>query len=420
MSGSPQGATRGLGVRLLLVLSLLAATAPLSVDFYLASFPEVRSSLHTDASTVQLTLTGFLLGLGLGQIGWGPISDRYGRLRPLLVGATVGTLAAACAALAPSIGILIAARFVQALAGAAGIVICRAVIADLLDGYAAARAMSLMLTINGLAPIVAPVVGGALAGHVPWRGVLGIIVAVYFVQLVGIAVVIRESLPAERRTPRVQYAYVGRLLARPAYLGYTITSMFAFGAMMAYISSSSFVYQSVIGTSGLVYGLLFGCNAVGLMAGGAASARLARHQVHPARTVARALPVIAVGAVLLLLIASTGVTKWLLIVPLFFVVTSVGFVIGNVQTLAIEQSRDVAGAGSAVVGGLTFLFAGVVSPLGGLKGDDTAVPFALVMLCSSACALAIFWLTRAYVRRHPELERSFERADASVATADAG
>lgn len=406
MSGAAE-ARSALGLRLLLVLSLLAATAPLSVDFYLASFPEVRASLDTDATHVQLTLTGFLLGLGIGQVAWGPISDRYGRLRPLLVGAGVGAVAAAGAALAPTIEILIAARFVQALAGAAGIVICRAVIADLLEGYAAARAMSLMLTINSVAPIVAPVVGGALAGHVPWRGVLGIIVGVMLVQLLGIATTIRESLPPQRRTPRVQYAYIPRLLARPAYLGYTVTSMFAFGAMMAYISSSSFIYQTVIGTSGLVYGLCFAANAVGLMFGGAMSARLARREVHPARTVSRFLPVIVACAVLLLLIAASDVTKWLLLAPLWFVVTSVGFVVGNVQTLAIEQGRDVAGAASAVVGGLTFLFAGVVSPLGGIGGGDTAVPFALVMLCSAALGLGVFALTRSYVRRHPDLERAF-------------
>ncbi len=405
----------GLPLRLLLVLALLSATAPLSVDFYLASFPAIATSLETDAGAVQLTLTAFLVGLGVGQVLWGPVTDHLGRVRPLLVGCTVSTLAAAVAVLAPTIEVLIGARFVQALAGAAGIVVARAVIADLLEGFAAARAMSLMMTIKSIAPVAAPAIGGAVAGHVPWRGVLGIVLAVTVLQLVGALTTVRESLPPQRRTPRVQYASLGRLFGRPAFLGYAATVLFTFGALMTYISSSSFVYQGVLGTTELVYGLLFALNAIGLTIGGLVSARLARRRVHPARTVSLALPVTVASTAAVLVVAVSPLPAWVLAMPLFPMVTSAGFVMGNTSALALQQSRDVAGAGSALVGGLMFLFGGVVSPLGGIAGDDTAVPMALVMVVSSACALGSFVLTRRYVRGHPAAERAFT---AEVVTAD--
>jgi len=413
--GEPAARERsGLGVPLLLVLALLSATAPLSIDFYLASFPQVRSSLHTDATSVQLTLTGFLIGLGVGQVGWGPVSDRFGRLRPLLVGSVVSAVAAAAAALAPSIEALIAARFVQALAGAAGVVIARAVIADLLQSYAAARAMSLMMTINGLAPVVAPIVGGALAGHVSWRGILGIIFAVTLLQVVGILLVIRETLPGTRRTPSVQLGHLGLLLRRPAFLGHAATQAFGFGTLMAYISSSSFVYQTVIGAAGWLYGLGFAVNALGLIGAGMVSARLAQRRVHPAATITRALPGLLTAAVAFLIVALSGLPSWLLVVPLLFMTTSVGFLMGNSGALALEHSRDAAGAGSAVVGGLTFLVGGAVSPLGGVAGEDTAVPAGVVMVVCAVGAILCFTAVRRYVRGRPELEKAFAVPDVAV------
>ncbi|MEU0316547.1 multidrug effflux MFS transporter [Nocardioides sp. NPDC006273] len=396
--------------RLLLALALLAASAPLAIDFYLPSFPQIGSELGAAASDVQLTLTAFLIGLALGQIAWGPISDRFGRLKPLLIGSVVAAVAGVLAALAPSVELLIAARFLQALAAAAGIVMARAIVADVLHGFAAARAMSIMMSISGIAPILAPVIGGAIAGFVPWRGVLGIVAAIAVAQVVCVLLVIRESLPAERRTSRVEYADLGRLLAKPAFLGYTLTQALTFATLMAYVSSSSFLYQSVIGTSAAVYGIGFAVNAAFLTVAGLASARLAKRQVHPARIIRSAQPVLAIGAMLVLVVAVLPVPKVLILLPILVVTTSVGLIMGNTGALAIEQARPAVGSGSALMGGIMFLGGGLASPLGAVAGEHTAVPLAITMVVTSVLGAVTFSLARRSIGRNPESEAAFATA----------
>ncbi|MGH3349524.1 MAG: multidrug effflux MFS transporter [Nocardioides sp.] len=396
--------------RLLLALALLSASAPLAIDFYLPSFPQIGSDLGAAASNVQLTLTAFLIGLALGQIAWGPISDRFGRLKPLLIGSVVSALAGVLAALAPSVELLIAARFVHALAAAAGIVMARAIVADVLHGYAAARAMSIMMSISGIAPILAPVIGGAIAGLVPWRGVLGIVAAIAVVQVVCVVLVIRETLPVERRTSRVEYADLGRLLAKPSFLGYTLTQSLTFATLMTYVSSSSFLYQSVIGTSAAVYGVGFAINAAFLTVAGLVSARLAKREVHPARIIRSAQPVLAGAAVLALVVALAPVPKGLILLPILIATTCVGFIMGNTGALAIEQARPSVGAGSALMGGIMFLGGGLASPLGAVAGEHTAVPLAITMVVTSTLGAVAFAFARRSVARNPESEAAFAPA----------
>jgi DHA1 family bicyclomycin/chloramphenicol resistance-like MFS transporter len=399
----------GLGLRLLLVLAVLSASAPIATDLYLASFPEIKESLDTDAAHVQLTMTAYLVGIGIGQVLWGPVTDRFGRRRPLLAGSAVAVLAGAVAVAAPTVEVLVAARFVQALAAAAGMVISRAVIADTVRGFAGARSMSLLMSITSVAPVIAPLIGGVLAGHVSWRGVLAVILGFMVLQVLGAVTTVPETLPPERRAPRLRYAVLLGRLRRPPFVAYVLTQSCAFGALMAYIASSSFVYQQVLGTSSVVYGVGFAVNATGVMAAGMASARLTRHQVHPSLIVRRALPALLVSCAGVLAAALSPV-PWLLVLPLFFATASIGFVSGNTAALAMEHTRDAVGAGSAVLGGTMFLVGGVVSPLGGLAGDDTAVPMALVMLVSAGCSAVAFTAARRFVAREPETEAAFTRA----------
>ncbi|MFW0786200.1 multidrug effflux MFS transporter [Gordonia sp. CPCC 206044] len=396
----------GLGPRLLLALALLSATAPIATDLYLPSFLEVKESLHTDATSVQLTLTAFLVGVAVGQVLWGPISDRFGRRLPLLIGSAAAVVAGVVVVLAPNIEILIASRFVQAVAAAAGMVIARAIIADLLIGFAGARSMTLMMTIQSLAPVIAPVIGGVLAGHVSWRGVLGVILAATVLQLIMAVTSVPETLPTEQRATRLGVGDLAGRFRKPGFLAYVFTQAFAFGSLMSYISSSSFVYQRVLGTSSLVYGLCFAVNALGMTAAGLVAARLSRRHVHPAHTIRVALPVLLVASVCVLG-AVLSPMPVLLVVPLFVAVTSVGFVMGNSAALAMEHTRDAAGAGSAVLGGIMFLVGGVISPLGGLAGDDTAVPMACVMSISAVAAVGCFALARVFASRNPEGEAAF-------------
>ncbi|WP_300683523.1 multidrug effflux MFS transporter [Nocardioides sp.] len=391
-SGTPEAP--GLPLKLICVLALLSATPPVSTDLYLASFPEMTSGLHTDAQHVQLTLTAFLLGIGLGQLFWGPLSDRYGRWRPMFVGTVVATVASLISAMAPSVELLIGARFVQALAASATLVIGRAVISDLARGFRAAQAMSLMMTINSFAPIAAPVLGGLLAGHVPWRGVLGVIGAVMVIQTVCVLLVVRESLPADRRAPALSFRPLGTMIAQPTYRSYALTVGFCFGALMSYISSSSFVYQKVIDLPGWAFGVGFGVNSVALLIAGARSTRRAHRQIHPATTVRLALPWLLGGTVGVL---ACTLSPWpaLLLAPLLVTVTAVGFIIGNVVTLAMNQARLHSGAGSALVGASQFLVGGAFSALTGVAGEETAVPMGICMVVSALLCVLCFGRARA-------------------------
>lgn len=382
-----------LGTGLLLVLAFLAATGPFTTDLYLPSFPEIAADFDVPASGVQLTLTAFLVGMAAGQLAFGPISDRYGRIRPLLAGSGAFVLASAACAAAPNLEILIAARFVQGLCAAAGPVIARAIAADLTSGAAAARTFSLLMTIGGVAPVLAPVVGGLLTGLWGWRGVLWTLAGIAVLMLSCAAAVVRETLPAERRTRGPALRGLGVVLRRKRFLGYVLLFASSFGVLMAYISASPFVYQSIMGLSPQVYGLMFGLNAAGMVTAGFVAARLARRL--PARkTVVSAVAVLLGFAAALLVLVLAQVPALLLALPLFGMVCSLGFVMGNTTALALAEAGGATGSGSAVLGGAQFLMGAAVSPLTGLGGEFTALPLALVMLGSGLLAALALVLTR--------------------------
>jgi DHA1 family bicyclomycin/chloramphenicol resistance-like MFS transporter len=397
----PSTITRGL----LVVLALLSALAPFATDLYLPAFPRMTVDLATDAAQVQLTLTAFLVGVAAGQLVFGPLSDRWGRRGPLVVGAVLCVAASVVAAVAPNVAVLVAARLVQGLTGAAGMVVGRAIISDLATGRSAARAFSVMMMVGGIAPILAPFVGSLLVGPVGWRGILWVVAALAAAMLVSVLVVVRETLPAARRagatapgtstTAAAEDAGASplRALASRAYLGNTLAFGFAFAVMMAYISASPFVYQVMIGMSAVTYGVVFGATALGLLVVSAVSARLAA--TRPARRLLGVgLGLVLAGALALAALVLTGAPVWLLPVPIFVAVASLGLVLGNATALALAAVPRAAGTGSAVLGALQFALAALVSPLVGLGGERTAVPLAVVMVAAAAVAIGAFLLAR--------------------------
>ncbi|MFZ3453363.1 multidrug effflux MFS transporter [Arthrobacter sp. 7Tela_A1] len=378
---------------LLLVLAFLAATGPFTTDLYLPSFPEMAAELEVSASGVQLTLTAFLVGMAAGQLAFGPISDRYGRLRPLLLGSGAFVLASVACAAAPNLEVLIIARFVQGLCAAAGPVIARAVAADLTSGASAARTFSLLMTIGGVAPVLAPALGGVLTGLWGWRGVLWTLACIAALMFACAAAVVRETHPPRQRTAGPPFKGLGVVVRRGRFLGYALLFASSFGVLMGYISASPFVYQSIMGLGPEAYGLMFGLNAAGMVAAGFTAAKLSR-RVPPRRTVTRAVAVIVCFATALLVLTLTAVPPLLLAVPIFGMVCSLGFVMGNTTALALAEADGATGSGSAVLGGAQFLMGAAVSPLTGLGGEFTALPLALVMLCSALLAAAALALTR--------------------------
>ncbi|GAB21141.1 putative drug resistance transporter [Gordonia polyisoprenivorans NBRC 16320 = JCM 10675] len=381
----------GVARPVLLVLALLSAVAPFATDLYLPAFPEMTGDLGTGATAIQLTLTSFLIGITAGQLAFGPLSDRFGRRGPLLAGALLCVASGVLAALAPTVGVLVAARFLQGFGGAAGMVIGRAIISDLATGRAAARAFSLMMIVGGVAPVLAPLLGGFLVDPIGWRGILGVVLAISVVMLVSIACVITETLPRDRRLVRRRADHPGstRELRRLGFLGYSGTFAFSFAVMMAYISASPFVYQDMMGLSSGVYGLAFGVNAAGLMAVSALAARLVATRAVRG-LVAVGISVMSTATIGFALLVVTGAPPAWLAVPLFVMVSSLGLVFGNATALAMSSVGTNAGAASAVLGALQFGLGALVSPLVSVAGPDTAGPLAIVMLVCAAIAVCAF------------------------------
>ncbi|XVU23552.1 multidrug effflux MFS transporter [Actinoplanes sp. CA-054009] len=361
-----------LGPPLLLTLALLAAFGPIATDLYLPGFPAMAHDLGADASGIQLTLTAFLAGLAFGQLATGPISDRYGRRRPLLISAAVCVLAGVVAATAPNLAVLVAARLVQGFTGAGGLVIGRAIIADLTTGRAAARATTLMMTVGGVAPVLAPLVGGLLSDPVGWRGMLWTVAGLCALMLIAVAVNVPETRSASAR---------GRpgSLRNAGYWADTAVFAFSFASMMAYISASPFLYQRVVGLSEVGYGVAFGVNAVGLISAGLIASRL-----DPRRVVARALTLEVAATLTFLILAITGCPVWTYPIPIFFAVSAHGGVMGPSAALAMGHVRSVAGRASAVLGFSQFGLGALVAPLVGLGGEEGGPIAAAVVMASAA------------------------------------
>ncbi len=382
---------------LLVTLALLSAVAPFATDLYLPAFPAMVADLHTSPTRVQLTLTAFLFGLAAGQLLFGPLSDRVGRVRPLLIGAGVCVAASVVTVVAPTIDILIAARFAQGFAGAAGMVIGRAIISDLATGKAAARAFSLMMIVGGVAPVLAPLAGGFLVEPLGWRGALAVILALSGLMLLAVLAVVRETHTEHRRAEfRANRAGAGsplRDLLRRNFIGNTTAFCFAFAAMMAYISASPFIYQTMIGLSAGQYGAMFGVNALGLLGVSALSARLtARFDVR--RLAAAGLAVIWVSSFAVLAIAASALAAGWLALPLLTAVAGMGLVFGNTTALALSAAPRAAGTASAASGAGQFLLAAAVSPLVSIAGETTAVPAGIVMLSTATLALVGYFVAR--------------------------
>lgn len=384
------------GLLLTLILGGLTATPPLAMDMYLPSLPEVTRSLHAPAATVQLTLTACLAGMALGQLVVGPMSDRWGRRRPLLAGLALYVVATVLCAVAPTVESLVAFRLAQGLAGAAAIVIARAVVRDLYDGVAMARFFSSLMLISGVAPIVAPLIGGQILRVTDWRGVF-VVLTVVGVVLAGIVwAKLPETLPArDRHAGGVGEALraMRGLLADGAFTGYTLAGGFAFAALFAYISASPFVIQEIYGASPQTFSLLFGLNSVGLVVVGQINGKVLVGRARLDLVLAAGLLTVAAAATALLLM-SLGVFGEVGLVPvaaaLFVLMSAMGVTLPNTQALALMRTKHAAGSASALLGTSSFLIGAIASPLVGIAGEHTAVPMAVVQLAAALVALACF------------------------------
>ncbi|MFD5327616.1 multidrug effflux MFS transporter [Streptomyces sp. NPDC127092] len=391
-------AARRAGLLVTLVLGGLTALPPLSMDMYLPALPEVTESLRAPAATVQLTLTACLAGMALGQLVVGPMSDKWGRRRPLLVGMIVYVLATAVCAFAPSAGLLIGFRLAQGLAGAAGIVIARAVVRDLYDGVDMARFFSTLMLISGVAPIVAPLIGGQILRITDWRGVFHVLTAVGVVLTLVVWRFLHETLPPERR----HAGGVGEalrtmrgLLADRVFTGYMLAGGLAFAVLFAYISASPFVVQEIYGASPQTFSLLFGLNSIGLVAVGQINGKLLVGRVSLDKALGWGFGTILLAAIALLVMTSgvlgdPGLPA--VAAGLFVLMSAMGLAMPNTNAQALMRTPHAAGSASALLGTSSFLIGAVASPLVGIAGETTAVPMAVVQVSCAVAALGCFLL----------------------------
>jgi DHA1 family bicyclomycin/chloramphenicol resistance-like MFS transporter len=368
--------------RLPLILGALAAIGPFSIDMYLPALPAIGAALAASPGAVQGTLALYFLGLACGQVLYGPLADRHGRRAPLFVGLALYTAAALACALAPDIQALTAARLLQALGGCAGMVIARAVVRDVTDERGAVRLMAQLMLVMGVAPVIAPMVGGALLPVFGWRGIFALLAVYGATLLTVIALFLPETLPPERRrrdgVPAVLRVWRG-LLGNRRFLGHALTGGCIIGGLFAYISGSPFVLMELYGVPAGQYGLYFGANALGIMAAGQVIGRLAQ-RIPPARLLRVVIWVPPLAGIALVLAATTGFGGFPgLLVALFGYVAMIGAVMPLTTALGMGPHGAVAGSASALMGTLQFgIGAGVGAVLGAMQ-DGTAVPMAVVI-----------------------------------------
>lgn len=372
-------------------LGMMAAMAPLSTDMYLPALPIVQNDFGITASLAQLTLTMTIIGMALGQIFTGPVSDRYGRRGPLLIGMLLFTAATAGCVLAEDIRLFLAFRFLGGFAGASGIVIARAIARDVCEGPELTRFFALLMMINGLAPIIAPVLGGQILLVTSWRGVFMVLAAVGILQALA-TLVYRETLPKEKRLENLSESFCKypQLLRDRYFLGHCLLQCFIFGSFFSYIAGSSFLFQNIYQVSPQAFSLIFGFVGIGLMAAGMIPARLAG-RVPDVQMLKASILIPLAGSLFLLggflldaSIVYTTIVLFVTIVPLS-VMGSASF------SLALSRQGKNAGSASALIGFFSMILGACLMPVVGIMGDHTAVPMGIIMTAGYALGVLCFY-----------------------------
>ena len=400
--GKPPASTGETPISIVLFVSLglLSTFGPISLDLYLPSVPALATELGTSTSAAQLSISFCLAGLACGQLIAGPLSDRYGRRRPLIIGLIGYLIASAACAFAPSIGVLLVLRLVQGTCGAAGVVISRAIARDLVSGRRLVIFLARLMLINGLAPVLAPVIGGQLVRVMSWRGIFGVLAGFGVVLLICGMFGVRETLQPQRRTTGGIRSVLGgfRVLSRdPVFAGTAVASGMASAAMFAYIAGSTFVLQRIYGLSAQQFSLAFAVNAVGIMIVGQIAGRLARTHP-PGRLLAAGLAQNLIGATIVLIATTVpspsggrlGLAP--LLIGLFVMVSAIGLSMPTSAAIALANYPERAGAAASLMGLFQYVCGALVAPLVGIAGETAAAPMGIVACSASVVAMLAYLL----------------------------
>lgn len=390
----PSGKKR---IQLALLLGSLGLLGPFTIDTYLPSFPTIVKDYHTTASLVQISLTSCLLGLGLGQLIIGPLSDVKGRRKPLIFFIILYLLASLTCAIAPNIYFLIGSRLVQGFAAAGGLVISRAIVRDLFSGRELTKFFTMMVLVGNLGPIVAPIAGGGILAFTNWHGVFVALACLGAVLFFTVIFKLEETLPVENRVPSNLPQIIknfGSLFRDRTFMGYALTQGCTTAGIFAYVSGIPFVYQNIYGVTPQQFSFLFGVNGIALIIGSQMVGRLA--DFIPEKTFLKIGLVISnVAGAWLLVALLLKAPLFAVAIPIFFFVSSISIIGTTSFALAIESQGHIAGSASALLGVLPFVLGSITAPLVGIAGANTGVPMGVIIFCASFLAfLSYFSLVR--------------------------
>ncbi|WP_203646613.1 MULTISPECIES: multidrug effflux MFS transporter [Levilactobacillus] len=369
---------------LTLLLGTVSATGPLAIDLYLPALPQMKIQFATSASLMQLSITACLIGLALGQLIAGPLSDQYGRHKPLVLGFIIFGLVSLAMAFIHSITLLIILRFIQGLAGATGQVLARAVARDLFSGKKLTRFYALLNTVNGVFPIIAPIIGGFMIHYVDWQAIFILLAIIGWVIALAVAFGLHESLPVDQRQTggfTASLATMGKLVVQPAFWPLILATGLVYGGLFSYISASTFVFQTGFGLAPQTFSLLYAFNGLGIVVGSNLPGQLAsrftnRQQVTSLLTLAA-----GVSAVLLVTLLFPA-NVWVVSVLVLALVILIGALLTLTVTIIMDQATSNAGGASAVIGLAQNACGGLASPLVGLSGSSYAAMATMLLVCN--------------------------------------
>jgi len=378
--------------RIASILGMLGGIGPLAIDMYLPAMPQVAAKLNVGEGAVQFSLMSFFAGLMLGQLFYGPLSDRYGRKRMIYVGLALFVAASVGCMIAQTAGQLTAWRFAQGLGGSIGMVIGLAVVRDLYTGRTAASLIALMMIVQGIAPIIAPMLGTAILTVAPWEALFAVLALFGIVCLVLVAAFLPETRMQELRAtsrPIDALRNYRHLLSSSRFIPYAAALAFAQAGFFAYLAGSSFVFMRIHGLSPAVYSILFALNAIGLMIGAQTAPRLMKY-FRPVVIIRTALGAYAAAAILLLLIELTGNAGLVpMSVLLFAVITAMAFVLPLANVLALESYGAISGTAAALLNALQFAAGTLSTLIVGILADGTALPMVAAIAVSGTMALLV-------------------------------
>lgn len=401
-----------IGGTFILLLGALTAVGPFTIDMYLAAFPQITSDLHTGPAAVQLTITATLIGLALGQLLLGSISDAIGRRKPMLTGLALYIAASVGIVFVTSVELLTALRFLQGLGAAAGMVLSMAIVRDRFEGIQVGKAIARLMLVVGVSPCVAPLVGAQFLRLGSWRDMFIALAVLASVLLVAAVFMLKESLPAQlRRSGGVVAAtrsYV-ELLRDPLFLGLALLGGFTMASLFTYISSASFVFQDGFGLSATQFAIIFAAGGItftiGTQLNGALLGRVA-----PERILGGAVlgALVITGAMVVTSVVGLGV--WPVIVLLVANMLAVGMLLPAISSIALDRNAHRAGSAAALIGATQFGIGAATAPITGLFAEGSAVAMASVMLGATVVVVGILFATRRAMRRSTADVRSLARS----------